>query len=91
MGVDLPSAGTRTSFQINDERWELLDEIDQALEKHNVEENTWAKIVDRALRHYLESIENLEQIKGQVTPEQARAISTSELRVQQQSYVAIPS
>lgn len=91
MGIELPSPGTRTSFQINDERWELLDDIETALQDHNVEENTWAKLVDRALRHYLESIENFEQVKGEITPEQARAISTSELRVQQQSYVVIPS
>lgn len=76
---------------MTDERVLLLERMAEVLGENGVEENTWAALIDRALRHYVESVENFESIRGEITPDQARTISTSELRVQQQSYVVIPN
>jgi hypothetical protein len=40
---------------------------------------TAARRIDAALRHLVESHENLEDMKRDLTPDQAEALSTSEL------------
>lgn len=62
------------SYPLNDEREVLLDKPEA-----KTEASTRAEAIDAAIKHYLESIENLQDAADQLTPEQARAISTSEV------------
>jgi len=44
-----------------------------------LDEDQDSKAIDAALRHLVESHENLEEMKRDLTPDQAEALSTSEL------------
>jgi Arc/MetJ family transcription regulator len=41
--------------------------------------DTESEVVDAALRHLIESVENLEDVKSEVSPELADRLSTSEV------------
>lgn len=61
-------------IRANGEREKLLDQAKAILD---VDQDSEA--IEAALRHLIESEENLEDVKREFTPEQAEAISTSEL------------
>lgn len=58
----------------NREREKLLAEAKEVLD-----EDQDSKAIDAALRHLVESHANLEEMKRDLTPDQAEALSTSEL------------
>ncbi|AZH26846.1 DUF7386 family protein [Haloplanus aerogenes] len=58
----------------NREREKLLAEAKEVLD-----EDQDSKAIDAALRHLVESHGNLEEMKRDLTPDQAEALSTSEL------------
>lgn len=62
------------SYPLNDERERQLDKLEAA-----VDANTRADAIDAAIAHYLESIDNLDEIKNEISPELAKKISTSEV------------
>lgn len=62
------------SYPLNDEREVKLDKLEAA-----VDANTRAEAIDAAVTHYLESIENLEDVADEISPELAKKISTSEV------------
>jgi len=58
----------------NREREKLLAEAKEVLD-----EDQDSKAIDAALRHLVESHENLEEMKRDLTPDQAEALSTNKL------------
>lgn len=62
------------SYPLNDEREKMLDELEAAADV-----NTRADAIDAAIRHYLESRENLQEVADELTPALARKLSTSEV------------
>ena len=58
----------------NREREKLLAEAKEVLD-----EDQDSKAIDAALRHLVESCKNLEDMKRDLTPDQAEALSTSEV------------
>lgn len=62
------------SYPLNDERERQLDKLEAA-----VDTEVRANAIDAAIAHYLESIENLEKIKNEISPQLAKKISTSEV------------
>lgn len=62
------------SYPLNDHRERQLDKLEAA-----VDANTRADAIDAAVAHYLESIENLEAVADEISPQLAKKISTSEV------------
>jgi Arc/MetJ family transcription regulator len=63
-------------IRANTEREKVLERA-----KHTLGTDKDSEAIERALRHTVQSAENLENLKRNITPEQAEELSTDELRL----------
>lgn len=66
--------GDQWSIRATGKRERMMDEL---LELTG--ESTKSKALDAAMRHYIQSVNNLQEAADQLTPELARQISTDEV------------
>jgi uncharacterized protein (DUF1778 family) len=69
---------TVIAFRATDDREKLLDQARSALDR-----DADAEVIDAALRHAVEEVENLEAVKHAVSPELAERLSAEEIRLAQ--------
>jgi uncharacterized protein (DUF1778 family) len=77
-------ARDRIALRATDDREKLLDQAKGALDC-----DADAEVIDAALRHAVESVENLEAVKREVSPELAERLSTEEIRLTQYPQVRV--
>jgi uncharacterized protein (DUF1778 family) len=77
-------ARDRIALRATGDREKLLDQAKGALDC-----DSDAEVVDAALRHAVQSVENLEDVKREVSPGLAERLSTEEIRLTQYPQVRV--